>query len=66
MAAEGKVPEWKQISDTQKAKAADRSDKLKAARLARDAALPPPPPPTAKKARTKKAKPAPEKGPAEE
>ena len=48
-----KTPEWKQIMDTQQAKFADRSAKLKAARLARDAALPPEP---VKKPRTKKAK----------
>ncbi len=51
-----KVPEWKQISDQQHAKAADRENKLRAARLARDAALPPPPPPAPKKARKKAVK----------
>lgn len=55
MAAETKVPEWKQIMDQQRAKLSDRSDKLRAARLARDAAMPPPEP-TAKRSRAKKAK----------
>ena len=55
MAAETKVPEWKQIMDQQRAKFSDRSDKLRAARLARDAAMPPPEP-TAKRGRAKKAK----------
>lgn len=48
-----KSPEWKQILDQQRSKQADRSDKLRAARLARDAALPPVP---VKKPRAKKAK----------
>ena len=51
-----KVPEWKQIMDSQQAKAADRENKLRAARLARDAAMPPPPPPAPKKARKKAVK----------
>jgi hypothetical protein len=50
-----KVPEWKQISDQQHAKAADRETKLRAARMARDAAMPPPPPPAPKRARKKAA-----------
>lgn len=55
MAAETKVPEWKQIMDQQRSKLDSRSDKLRAARLARDAAMPPPEP-TAKRGRAKKAK----------
>ncbi len=51
--AETKTPEWKQIMDQQKAKFADRSDKLKAARLAHQATLPPEP---VKKPRARKAK----------
>ena len=51
-----KVPEWKQIMDQQQNKFADRESKLRAARLARDAAMPPPPPPAPKKARKKAVK----------
>jgi hypothetical protein len=53
MAADEKKPEWKQILDQQRDRLDDRTAKLRAARLARDAALPPPAP--AKKA-AKKAK----------
>jgi hypothetical protein len=55
MAADSKVPEWKQIMDQQKAKFSDRSEKLRAARIARDAAMPPPAP-VVKKTRAKKVK----------
>ena len=42
--ADDKKPEWKQIMDQQRNRLDDRTEKLKAARLARDAALPPEPP----------------------
>lgn len=51
--ADDKKPEWKQILDQQRNRLDDRTSKLKAARLARDAALPPEP---VKKVRVKKAK----------
>lgn len=56
MPADSKVPEWKQILDSQRAKLDSRSDKLRAARLAAEAAAPPPPPPAPKRSRAKKEK----------
>lgn len=49
--ADDKKPEWKQIMDQQRNKLDDRTEKLKAARLAHEATLPPPAP---KKVRGKK------------
>lgn len=43
MADAQKTPEWKQIVETKMRKEADLATKLRAARLARDAAAPPPP-----------------------
>jgi hypothetical protein len=51
--ADDKKPEWKQIMDQQRNKLDDRTEKLKAARLAHQATLPPEPP---KKVRAKKVK----------
>ncbi|HEX9462325.1 MAG TPA: hypothetical protein VGB82_06970 [Alphaproteobacteria bacterium] len=41
--ANDKTPEWKTITDAKAQKDAALTDKLRAARLARDAAAPPPP-----------------------
>lgn len=41
--ANDKTPEWKVITDAKALKDAALTDKLRAARLARDAAAPPPP-----------------------
>ena len=38
-----KAPEWKKIVDAQAKRNSDLTDKLRRARLARDAAAPPPP-----------------------
>jgi len=45
MADEKKVPEWKTITDAKARQSAALSEKLRAARLARDAAAPAPEPP---------------------
>ncbi len=53
MADDKKVPEWKVITDTKARQSAALSEKLRAARLARDAAAPPPEPPKKRASRAR-------------